>query len=321
MHPVPILWRTLPRPATRPRGVAPVPDLLHPPSLPRRRRFLVLVAAISPPRWRSSMARYCRSRARDPADLGATSPKCSGCRTPTCFSCPLLLIGGAAGDRFGLRNIFGLGIVLFVVASLALRPCARCPLPDRRPRGAGRGRCPHGAGQPRHHRQGLPARRTRQGHRPLVFLLVAHDDSRARHRRPRAHHAGRLELAAGLRHQPAARRHRPGRCSGFASRPIRPTAAGPSTSSVARSSPSACCSSPSGSPARSRAAPLISNIVIYTGLGLAFLAAFLFWEARAKHPMLPLHHFRRRAVLRRAGPRPSPSISPSPRSASSCPCR
>ncbi len=31
----------------------------------------------------------------------------------------LLLLGGAAGDRFGLRNVFATGIVLFVVASLA----------------------------------------------------------------------------------------------------------------------------------------------------------------------------------------------------------
>jgi MFS family permease len=31
------------------------------------------------------------------------------------FLASLLLIGGAAGDRFGLRNVFALGIVLFVV--------------------------------------------------------------------------------------------------------------------------------------------------------------------------------------------------------------
>ncbi|MBN9332595.1 MFS transporter [Devosia sp.] len=31
----------------------------------------------------------------------------------------LLLLGGAAGDRFGLRNVFAAGIVLFVLASLA----------------------------------------------------------------------------------------------------------------------------------------------------------------------------------------------------------
>ncbi|QQR40019.1 MFS transporter [Devosia rhizoryzae] len=31
----------------------------------------------------------------------------------------LLLLGGAAGDRFGLRNVFAAGIVLFVIASMA----------------------------------------------------------------------------------------------------------------------------------------------------------------------------------------------------------
>lgn len=38
----------------------------------------------------------------------------------------LILLGGAAGDRFGLRNMFGLGIVVFVIASLA---CALAPTP------------------------------------------------------------------------------------------------------------------------------------------------------------------------------------------------
>ena len=38
----------------------------------------------------------------------------------------LILIGGAAGDRFGLRRVFGLGIVVFVLASLL---CAAAPSP------------------------------------------------------------------------------------------------------------------------------------------------------------------------------------------------
>jgi EmrB/QacA subfamily drug resistance transporter len=38
----------------------------------------------------------------------------------------LLLIGGAAGDRFGVRNVFALGIVLFVAASIV---CAVAPNP------------------------------------------------------------------------------------------------------------------------------------------------------------------------------------------------
>ena len=42
------------------------------------------------------------------------------------FLSALLLIGGAAGDRFGLRNMFGLGIALFVGASMI---CAVAPDP------------------------------------------------------------------------------------------------------------------------------------------------------------------------------------------------
>ena len=42
------------------------------------------------------------------------------------FMASLILIGGAAGDRFGLRRVFGLGIALFVVASLL---CAVAPSP------------------------------------------------------------------------------------------------------------------------------------------------------------------------------------------------
>lgn len=38
----------------------------------------------------------------------------------------LILLGGAAGDRFGLRNTFGLGIALFVTASFI---CALAPTP------------------------------------------------------------------------------------------------------------------------------------------------------------------------------------------------
>jgi EmrB/QacA subfamily drug resistance transporter len=42
------------------------------------------------------------------------------------FMASLILIGGAAGDRFGLRRVFGMGIALFVIASLL---CAVAPSP------------------------------------------------------------------------------------------------------------------------------------------------------------------------------------------------
>jgi EmrB/QacA subfamily drug resistance transporter len=42
------------------------------------------------------------------------------------FLSALILLGGAAGDRFGLRNTFGLGIAVFVAASIV---CALAPTP------------------------------------------------------------------------------------------------------------------------------------------------------------------------------------------------
>ena len=42
------------------------------------------------------------------------------------FMASLILIGGAAGDRFGLRRVFAGGIALFVIASLL---CALAPTP------------------------------------------------------------------------------------------------------------------------------------------------------------------------------------------------
>ncbi|MEL6691131.1 MAG: MFS transporter [Pseudomonadota bacterium] len=43
------------------------------------------------------------------------------------FLSALILAGGALGDRFGLARVFGLGIAVFIVASLA---CALAPSPD-----------------------------------------------------------------------------------------------------------------------------------------------------------------------------------------------
>jgi len=61
------------------------------------------------------------------ADLGATLADAQWVSNSyMLFLASLLLIGGAAGDRFGLRNIFGLGIVLFVAASMV---CAVAPNP------------------------------------------------------------------------------------------------------------------------------------------------------------------------------------------------
>jgi EmrB/QacA subfamily drug resistance transporter len=61
------------------------------------------------------------------ADLGATLADAQWVSNGyLLFLSALILLGGAAGDRFGLRNTFGLGIGLFVLASIA---CALAPSP------------------------------------------------------------------------------------------------------------------------------------------------------------------------------------------------
>ncbi|WEK04676.1 MAG: MFS transporter [Candidatus Devosia phytovorans] len=61
------------------------------------------------------------------ADLGATLGDAQWISNGyLLFLSALILLGGAAGDRFGLRKVFGLGIVVFVAASLV---CAIAPAP------------------------------------------------------------------------------------------------------------------------------------------------------------------------------------------------
>lgn len=61
------------------------------------------------------------------ADLGATLSDAQWVSNGyLLFLSALILLGGAAGDRFGLRKVFGLGIVVFVAASMV---CAVAPTP------------------------------------------------------------------------------------------------------------------------------------------------------------------------------------------------
>lgn len=62
------------------------------------------------------------------ADLGATLAEAQWISNGyLLFLSALILLGGAAGDRFGLRRMFGLGIVVFVGASVI---CALAPTPQ-----------------------------------------------------------------------------------------------------------------------------------------------------------------------------------------------
>ena len=73
------------------------------------------------------------------------------------FVSALVLLGGAAGDVFGVRNIFAAGIAVFMATSLRLRAVGRRTDADRDAGGAGHRRGLHGAGQPGDHRQVLPS--------------------------------------------------------------------------------------------------------------------------------------------------------------------
>jgi EmrB/QacA subfamily drug resistance transporter len=74
------------------------------------------------------------------ADLGATLADAQWISNGyLLFLSSLILLGGAAGDRFGLRNMFGLGIMVFVAASVvvALAPTPLVLIVARAVQGAG----------------------------------------------------------------------------------------------------------------------------------------------------------------------------------------
>jgi len=74
------------------------------------------------------------------ADLGATLADAQWISNGyLLFLSSLILLGGAAGDRFGLRNMFSLGIVVFVVSSIivALSPTPAVLVIARAVQGAG----------------------------------------------------------------------------------------------------------------------------------------------------------------------------------------
>ena len=84
----------------------------------------------------------------------------------------LLLAGGRLADLLGRRRLLVIGLVLFAVASLALRPGPLAGHADRREDGAGRGRrarLARGAVAAHHRQPGRPRRataRSRSGRRP-----------------------------------------------------------------------------------------------------------------------------------------------------------
>ena len=208
------------------------------------------------------------------------------------FLASLLLIGGAAGDRFGLRTIFSLGIVLFVIASLlcAVAPTAVFLIAARAVQGLGAALMIPGSlaiiakAYPREERgkaiglwSSFSSLTTILG--PVIggFVLTTLGDWSWRLVFAINLPLGAIALALLWLRVPADAPDR--------SRPIDLIGGGLVTVGLLLVA--------FGLTGNEGGSPIISHVVIYTGIGLAVLAGFLFWEARASHPMLPLHHFRR----------------------------
>ena len=117
---------------TRPAGPAradagPAPALPYsgtpsapPPCAPENRRFLLIAAILASALGfiDSSVVAIALPAMRD--SLGATLPQAQWISNAYLLALSaLILVGGAAGDRFGPARVFGAGIALFMLASLA----------------------------------------------------------------------------------------------------------------------------------------------------------------------------------------------------------
>ena len=86
---------------------------------PRNRRFVLLAAILASSMGFIDGSVISIAIPAIRADLGATLAQAQWINNGYLLMlASLTLLGGAAGDRFGLRKVFGLGIVLFVVASM-----------------------------------------------------------------------------------------------------------------------------------------------------------------------------------------------------------
>jgi EmrB/QacA subfamily drug resistance transporter len=210
------------------------------------------------------------------------------------FLASLLLIGGAAGDRFGLRNVFAIGIVLFVAASLV---CAVAPDPTfliyaRAVQGIGAALMVPGSlaiiakAYPREERgkaiglwSAFSSLTTILG--PVVggFVLTGLGDWSWRLVFAINLPLGGIALALLLLKVPVDQPEAGRRLDWIGGILI----------TVALLLVALGLTGSEGN------APRPSHILLYCGIGLVALVAFLFWEARSSAPMLPLHHFRRAA--------------------------
>lgn len=207
------------------------------------------------------------------------------------FLASLLLIGGAAGDRFGLRNVFAFGIVLFVAASLA---CAVSPNPvfligARAVQGLGAALMVPGSlaiiakAYPREERgkaiglwSAFSSLTTILG--PVIggFVLTAMGDWSWRLVFAINLPLGGIALAFLLLKVPADQPEAGRRLD----------LPGSVLITAALFLIAFGLTGPDGN------APMLSHVLVYCVLGVAALVGFIWWEGRSKAPMLPLYHFR-----------------------------
>ncbi len=207
------------------------------------------------------------------------------------FLASLLLIGGAAGDRFGLRNVFAIGIVLFVVASLV---CAVAPNPTfliaaRAVQGLGAALMVPGSlaiiakAYPREERgkaiglwSAFSSLTTILG--PVIggFVLTTMGDWSWRLVFAINLPLGGIALALLFWKVPADQPEAGRRLDLI----------GGALITVALLMIALGLTGTGGS------APVLSHVLVYCGIGIAALIAFIWWEARSKAPMLPLYHFK-----------------------------
>lgn len=207
------------------------------------------------------------------------------------FLASLLLIGGAAGDRFGLRNVFAIGIVLFVAASLV---CAIAPNPTfliaaRAVQGLGAALMVPGSlaiiakAYPREERgkaiglwSAFSSLTTILG--PVIggFVLTTMGDWSWRLVFAINLPLGGIALALLFWKVPADQPEAGRRLD----------LVGGALITVALLMIALGLTGTGGN------APVLSHVLVYCGIGIVALIAFIWWEARSKSPMLPLYHFK-----------------------------
>ena len=204
----------------------------------------------------------------------------------------LILVGGSLGDLFGARRVFELGVIGFGVTSVALRGGADDRAARARARPPGRLRSAAHPGRAGGDRRDLPAARARPRDWRLDGLERHRNGARAADRRAAR---GQRLVALDLRDQRADRARSRSSWSGASwhSEHVRPAGA-----RVDVVGATLCALGLAGMTygliEQPRSGWRSVGVWLPLAAGALLFAAFVAWEARSRHPMLPLSLFRRR---------------------------